>query len=308
MAQEVPGTPNKRQAGLVAIIIALIIFIVALIGLGAYYLWRQNNGDTTATITNTQQTANTTQEEDSTPGQEVATASDLRTFTGKTVNISFQYPASWGSATEGNYEGNGTMASGPFPGVTKGKVFSISFEKNPYVNISGGSKDLETSGLGETCPSLRGYKVATLKPADFTCSTANNDADFDVPTNCQDRKVASQTAYQYYYMPAVTNDEPRCATVQPLQEVAFMDLSQTNGAYNGIVFEMDLQDGMASQLQRLASQMDSASSESKSFLIDQADTVHKKLSGETKSGNFTDYVAQQMHDEFSALLASVKIQ
>ena len=115
---------------------------------------------------------------------------ELSTFTGSQVKITFDYPASWGEATEKIINSGDSDEDV----VQVGKTFEISFSKNPFLTFNGASPDFESAGIGGVCP-IRPF----VSSFDKTC--ANLEETSGDAVKCETLSVDNQAGVKYYYLP-----------------------------------------------------------------------------------------------------------
>jgi len=125
-----PLPTQKKSEGMKTVLLmgGAVILIGLSFGLGYWYKGQAKLQTPTPTSTNAP-----------------AFTKETITFTGKKLNISFEYLGEWGEVKEEitpigdaqNYHGNN---------------YRLSFSKNPYFTLVGASKDSSSPGVGGACP------------------------------------------------------------------------------------------------------------------------------------------------------------
>ena len=152
---------------------------------------------------------------------------ELSVFAGKETNFSFDYPASWGKATETITNADDSDEDI----VAAGKTFEINFANNPFLTISGASPDFETEGIGGVCPIrqyFNGQDLINDVKEDYKCANAE-DTNGEV-VNCEEISINKQDGYKYYYLP-----EAECA-LKGIEKIVYLSTGDDN--FPGLVMQM----------------------------------------------------------------------
>lgn len=303
-----PNQPNQSKskknlfwiiAGIILVVAAVIIFAVwLLLGKSA-----EKDDTSASTVTNTDNTANTIDTK-STPS-----SSDLKTFTGDKVKISFQYPSSWGNVTETIKTGTGKLESGAdFVGLTKGSAFRITFSNNSRVTIYGASSDIETDGLGGGCPIpnyFAGQKLSMPNKV-YTCDTKNKLPDENTTGSCSKEKVGGQDSMTFLFVPA-----QQCSA-RGVQQFTYVDLPGRDVSdFSGLVLvgniDSDYNKSIVLDANNYYNAFSQNAKESTDFWADKYKNDADSVISAFSSGFPKDYIAKQEKSEISALLASMKM-
>lgn len=304
-----PNQPNqsKSKKNLFWIIAGIILAVAVVITLAAWFLLGKSGGkddSSTSTVTNTGNTVNTVDTKTGTP-----TSSDLKTFTGDKVKISFQYPSSWGVATETTKTGTGKLESGTeFAGLTKGSALRITFSNNSRVTIYGASSDVETDGLGGGCPIpnyFAGQKLSMPNKV-YTCDTENKLPDENTTGSCSKEKVGGQDSMTILFVPAT-----QCSA-GGVQQFTYVDLpGKVVSDFSGLVLvgsiDSDYNKSIVQDANNYYNAFSQNAKESTDFWSKKYKTDAESVIAAFNSGFPKDYIAKQEKSEISALLASMKM-
>ena len=161
-------------------------------------------------------------------------SSDLKTFTGQKLGMSFDYPAAWGEAQE-KVDMIGT------PEQYHGHTYNLTFSNNPYLTFMGASKDSSSPGVGGACP-IRFLFNGTKETGMLSCSQCN-------PANegcvgCSEAAIAEQPAVSYFYIPSAY-----CALVG-FQKVIYLKTPYNSSAndFPGLVLTLNMVTNINGQL------------------------------------------------------------
>jgi hypothetical protein len=215
----------------------------------------------------------------------------MNQFTGDEVNISFEYPATWGEATEEIT----TAANG---GYLSGSTFEISFSENPRLVLYGTSSDFEIGGVGDPCPMHFLFGGDEDMTTDSICDTDVEDYD---PTglghfyfSCADEELGD-SAISYYYGPSTT------CMVFGFQKI--VDINSPQAEYPGIRAVMSLVSTgdlrMVYRADRITSGEDGVLEE---MFLGAWNGVYDELSSES----YENYLMQQQLEELETFLETIE--
>ncbi len=212
---------------------------------------------------------------------------ELSTFTGTDVKISFDFPISWGAATEEVTD----AADSTEDVVAEGKIFKISFADNPFLTISGASPDFESEGIGGVCPIRRFYNGDTES---LVCSSAEDTSGEIV--NCQPVSVDSENGTDYYYLP-----EPACSTTG-INRVIY--LPTKDDVFPGLVMEMRVVWNEDIQLADMGARI-SAGDDTNDYLANTYTEILQDIEDAVTS-SVEDYLSKLQIDQLDTLLESME--
>ena len=294
MEENKSQSPHPKST-VVLIVITLVLAILLIAGAVWFFVLQSPKDDSamtnTATNTATNAVSNTTNT--TTTTTEANQSDNLKSYTGKDVKIAFKYPAVWGDVTEKtNFD---TSGSNP---LVKGGTFTISFSKNPHVNLYGGTKDVDTSGIGGACP-IYNYFNGTFSGKALSCAGATELGE-DGLQDCKDTKVGGQSAAQMLYVPII-----QCADTG-FQRVVYAQMSGTGSKdFAGVAVVLNVQDmnaklsssGIEAQLRTDEQAVKAAENEYNSTVS----TVKNEL----VSGAVTNYLTAQQLSELNGFVGSI---
>ncbi|MFC1656635.1 hypothetical protein ACFL14_01550 [Patescibacteria group bacterium] len=212
---------------------------------------------------------------------------ELSTFTGTDVKISFDYPASWGTATEEVTD----AADSTEDIVAEGKIFNINFADNPFLTISGASPDFESGGIGGVCPIRQFYNGDT---ENLACSSIEDTSGEIV--NCQQVSVDDENGTDYYYLP-----ETECATIG-INRVIY--LPTKDDAFPGLVMEMRIVWDEDLQLANMGARV-SAGDDTNDYLANTYTEIMQDIE-DAATSSVEDYLPKLQIDQLDALLESME--
>jgi len=222
----------------------------------------------------------------------------MNQFTGEEVNISFEYPATWGEAEE-------TVIDTETGGYISGKSVHISFTDNSYVNLHAASSDFEIGGIGGPCPIWSYFQGDEDMSTDTICT--ENISDFD-PTglgmfffSCNDENIGDE-AISYFYGPTGT-----CSDLG-FQNV--VDINSPQAEYPGVRIITALTRVDNANMANLGERMTSSCTDQsqvdylEGLYMDIWNGVYDEIVGES----YNDYLMQKQLEEIEVFLETVEFE
>lgn len=211
---------------------------------------------------------------------------ELETFTGEEVKISFDYPASWGEATETVINADDDTEDV----VVEGKTFEISFADNPFLTISGASPDFEAGGIGGPCPIREFFNGEN---EDYQCA-GREDTSGEVVA-CEEITVDEESGFTYYYLP-----NEACVGIE---KVIFLPID--DDTFPGMVMEMRIVWEDDLNIVYLSARITASSRTNTSLFADSLNEILQNIEDALISGDYA-YLAKLQIDQIDALVESIE--